>query len=144
MRPILFGILLLGILGLAAELLLLEHFEEWRQWLPLALLTGSLLAWIAQAAMGSPATVRFMQGMMGLCIVAGVVGVWFHYSGNTEFELEMYPTMAGWELFKESMMGATPALAPGAMVQLGLIGLAWSFRHPALERRTANGTKSSS
>ena len=105
---------------------------------------GLVLGWIAQAAMGSPATVRFMQGMMGLCIVAGVVGVWFHYSGNTEFELEMYPTMAGWELFKESMMGATPALAPGAMVQLGLIGLAWSFRHPALERRTANGTKSSS
>jgi hypothetical protein len=129
-RPILFGILLLGILGLAAELLLLEHFEEWRQWLPLALL--------------SAASVRFMQGMMGLCIVAGVVGVLFHYSGNTEFELEMYPTMAGWELLKESMMGATPALAPGAMVQLGLIGLAWSFRHPALERRNANGTKSSS
>jgi hypothetical protein len=40
--------------------------------------------------------------------------------------------LAGWELFKEAMTGATPALAPGAMVQLGLIGLAWSYRHPAL------------
>jgi hypothetical protein len=142
-RSILFGIILLGILGLAAELLLLEHFEEWRQWLPLALLTGSLIAWGAQALVGSAGTVRFLQGMMGLCIVAGVVGVWFHYQGNTEFELEMYPAMAGWELFKESMMGATPALAPGAMVQLGLIGLAWSFRHPALAGRTGNDVTSS-
>lgn len=144
MRPILFGILLLGIVGLGAELLLLEHFEEWRQWLPLTLLLSALLVWVSNAVRASAATVRAMQGVMVLCIVAGVVGVWFHYSGNTEFELEMYPGMAGWELFKESMMGATPALAPGAMVQLGLIGLAWSFRHPALGQRALNDTTSHS
>ena len=28
--------------------------------------------------------------------------------------------------------GATPTLAPGAMVELGLLGLAYTYRHPAL------------
>jgi hypothetical protein len=45
----------------------------------------------------------------------------------------MYPDLAGWKLFKDSMMGATPALAPGAMLQIGLVGLAWTFRHPAFK-----------
>jgi len=30
-------------------------------------------------------------------------------------------------LFREAMMGATPALAPGAMIQIGLIGLLYAF-----------------
>ena len=34
------------------------------------------------------------------------------------------------------LRGATPALAPGAMVQLGLLGLAFTFRHPVLETLT--------
>jgi len=43
--------------------------------------------------------------------------------------------MEGFELFKESMMGATPALAPGMMAHLGLLGLALTYRHPLLARR---------
>jgi hypothetical protein len=34
------------------------------------------------------------------------------------------------------MSGAAPALAPGAMVQLGLLGLIYTFRHPALIQRS--------
>jgi hypothetical protein len=70
---------------------------------------------------------------MVLSMVAGLVGLLLHYKGNVEFELEMYPDLSGWKLFKDSMMGATPALAPGAMLQIGLVGLAWTFRHPALK-----------
>ena len=39
----------------------------------------------------------------------------------------------------ERLTGATPALAPGAMVQLGLIGLAYTFRHPALRSAATAG-----
>ena len=55
-----------------------------------------------------------------------------HYRGNAEFELEMMPALGGLDLFWKSMQGATPALAPGAMVQIGLVGLAYCFRHPLL------------
>jgi hypothetical protein len=69
---------------------------------------------------------------MWLCILSGALGVYFHVRGNLEFELEMTPAAAGWLLWREVMTGATPALAPGAMVQLGLVGLAWAYRHPLL------------
>jgi hypothetical protein len=44
-----------------------------------------------------------------------------------EFELEMYPGLSGLELFREAMKGATPALAPGTMTILGLLGLAYTY-----------------
>jgi hypothetical protein len=70
--------------------------------------------------------------MMVACVIAGCVGLVLHYKGNVEFELEMYPSMAGGELVWKALTGATPALAPGTMVQLGLVGLAFTYRHPAL------------
>jgi hypothetical protein len=66
-------------------------------------------------------------------VLAGMLGVYLHYSGNREFELEMYPTMSGMELFRKTMTGATPALAPGTMIQLAFVGLAYTFRHPRLD-----------
>jgi hypothetical protein len=71
---------------------------------------------------------------MLLCVAAGLVGVFLHYRGNVEFELEREPLLRGLALFREAVRGATPALAPGAMAQLGLLGLVYSYRHPALRR----------
>jgi hypothetical protein len=36
----------------------------------------------------------------------------------------MYPAMAGVELVRKPLTGATPVLAPGSMALLGLVGLA--------------------
>jgi hypothetical protein len=72
---------------------------------------------------------------MVLSLVSGVLGAWLHYRGNVEFELEMEPALRGLTLFWRAMRGATPALAPGTMIQLGLVGLAYTFRHPALAPR---------
>jgi hypothetical protein len=69
---------------------------------------------------------------MALCVVAGAVGVWLHYRGNVEWELERDASLGGVRLFWEAIRGATPALAPGALSQLGLLGLAYAHRHPAL------------
>jgi hypothetical protein len=132
LRRILFVTLVLGTSGTLAELLLLEHFEDWKQYLPLILLAVALIAQLWYMAGRRRASVRAVQVTMWLCIVAGGAGVILHYRGNMEFEREMVPTIAGFALFREAMMGATPALAPGQLVQLGLLGLAWAFRHPAL------------
>jgi hypothetical protein len=35
----------------------------------------------------------------------------------------MAPALTGVALFREAMMGATPALAPGSMSMFGLLGL---------------------
>jgi hypothetical protein len=68
-------------------------------------------------------------------VVAGAVGVYLHLDGNYEWALERNSSMRGGELAWEILSGATPALAPGALAQLGLLGLAFTFRHPALARR---------
>ena len=125
-------ILVLGITGTGAELLLLGHYEDAWQVAPLVLFAVSLavLAW--HGVTRGVASVRALQGLMAMFVVSGALGVYLHYIGNAEFELEMYPDRRGFELFKEAMAGATPALAPGTMVLLGLIGLVYTHGHPAL------------
>jgi len=134
LRGFLFAVLLLGVLGTLAELYLLEHYEEWWQFVPLVLLGVSAPVIALCWARPSPATLRAMQGFMLLLVIAGALGVYQHYTGNAEFELEMYPSRAGFELLWESLKGATPTLAPASMSWLGLVGLALSLRHPASGR----------
>jgi hypothetical protein len=135
LRPLLLALVAIGAAGLEVELLLLEHYESAWQFTPLVLLAvvlvGAALVWRRP----SPSTVRFFQAVMLLCVVAGVVGVFLHYRGNVGFELEREP-LHGLRLFWEAIRGATPALAPGAMAQLGLLGLVYSYRHPALRRNS--------
>ncbi|MFL6279892.1 MAG: hypothetical protein ACJ731_07260, partial [Vicinamibacterales bacterium] len=53
-----------------------------------------------------------------------------------EFQREVDPAIVGRELVVKAMTAKTPpALAPGSMSQLGLIGLAYAYRYP-LRRRT--------
>ena len=136
LRTLLLVILVVSLVGTISELLLLEHFEDPWQWTPIALMMAALLTLGWHALDRGPASLNVLRGLMVLCVVSGFLGVLLHYKGNVEFELEMYPDLSGWKLFKDSMMGATPALAPGAMIQVGLTGLAWTFRHPAFQAKT--------
>jgi hypothetical protein len=134
LRRVLGWLLALGIAGLATELLLLEHTESLLQWIPLALLAAAAAALALVALRPARWTVRLMQGVMALCIAAGGVGVFLHLRGNVEFEREADAAAAFGTLLARALQGATPALAPGAMLQLGLLGLAFTFRHPATRR----------
>ena len=134
LRTLLLGIIVLGAMGLLAELLLLEHYESAWQFTPLVLLGAVVVAAALIWRRPSPATVRFFQALMALCLAAGAIGVFLHYDGNVEFELEREPLLGGLALFWEAARGATPALAPGAIAQLGLLGLVYTYRHPALRR----------
>jgi len=141
LRTALLGLFLLGCLGTATELLLIGHVEDPWQLVPLALFGSAplVIAWYALAR--SAASVRAFQGLMFLFLGSGLAGFLLHYRGNMEFELEMYPGMSGLELFRETMTGAFPALAPGAMALFGLIGLAWTYRHPAFLAAKPSPTK---
>ena len=120
-------ILVLAMVGILAELLLIEHFEDPWQILPLALLMIGLavLAWHARAP--SIVSARALRAVMTLFVLAGILGIFLHYQGNVEFELEQNPGASRWALFREAVQGATPALAPGVMVQLGLLGVLYGF-----------------
>jgi hypothetical protein len=134
-RRILLYILLLGLGGLAIELLLLQHDEEPTQLIPLVLIAIALLAVGWDAVWPSEASVRAVQITMVMFIAAGLLGVYLHYQGNVEFQREVDPSIAGRALLWKAMTAKTPpALAPGSMVQLGLIGLAYTFGSPLRQR----------
>lgn len=141
LRRLFLALVLVGMGGLAAELVLLEHVESATQWIPLAVLALGFAAGAAVAARPARGTVRLFQGAMALCLAAGVLGVYLHYRGNVAFEREMDDTMRGFGLLWAALHGATPALAPGALAHLGLIGLATTYRHPALRRPAGDSSE---
>ena len=77
---------------------------------------------------------RVLRVVMGLFVASGLIGVGYHYTGNAEFERELYPSMETITLFREALSGATPTLAPGSMMLLGFMGLIYAHRHPRLSR----------
>jgi hypothetical protein len=113
-------------------LLSLNHTEELAQWAPLAAIATSLAVLATHALPRHRVTVRAFQGVMVLFLAAGAAGVVLHYRGNMEFERERNPEIAGGDLFRRVIKGATPVLAPGTMALLGSIGLLYAYRHPAL------------
>jgi hypothetical protein len=137
-RALLLIILLLGLFGSAIELILLGHYDEWKQWIPLGLLAAAIALLAAYGVTRSTRVLRAFRWLAVGFVFAGLLGIFFHYRGNVEFEREMYPQMKGLELIWEALRGATPALAPGTMVQLGLVALAYLYGHPQLTR-TAQG-----
>jgi hypothetical protein len=134
LRQMLLGLVLIGIVGLIVELLLLKHYDSFTQVIPIASLGLGLATTIVVARNTTRATMRAFQAMMWVFLFAGLLGLFFHFKGNIEWALERTPELGGWPLTWKALRGATPALAPGALAQLGLLGLAWSFRHPALQQ----------
>jgi hypothetical protein len=135
-------VFLLGVVGTGIELVLLEHTEDFEQWIPLGLFVVGLMLFLALLLRPTAHSLRVFALCMAAFLVSGVLGTWYHYAGNVEFELERTPELGGLALFQAAMGGATPALAPGTMIQLGLIGLLYTFRHPA--RRAADSQDSTS
>ena len=70
-RRILLGILLLGVIGISAELLLLSHTEDASQWIPLVLNDVTVVMSAVVLFKPSSATIRLFQIVMLLMIVSG-------------------------------------------------------------------------
>lgn len=134
MRKLVLLIFHIGTLSVGVELLLLGHIESFWQWVPLILIAVSMVALVFHAVVRNAASIKIFQVLMVLFILSGFVGIGQHYKAKIEFKLEINPSLSGLELFREALTGATvpPVLAPGMMLQLGLLGWAYTFRHPAL------------
>jgi hypothetical protein len=106
------GLVVLGTTGLAVELVVLEHYTDWNQLIPVVVSGSGLLAAACVALAPSLLTLRVWQFMMLLFMGTGVSGITMHADVVSE---TVNP----------------PLLAPGLFVQLGLLGLLYTFRHPA-------------
>ena len=65
---------------------------------------------------------------MGLFVLSGFAGMLAHFNGSMEYQLELNPDMSTAELLEKILHAkAPPLLAPGMMMQMGLLGLAYAF-----------------
>jgi hypothetical protein len=132
-------IFILGIGGTLAELLMSGHTESGLQWIPLALLATAA---IGLAVQGIAGRVGPLHAILWCFLASGVVGVGLHTRAKMEFQAESDRTLHGWALFLKSFeTKSPPALAPGAMVQLGLIGFA--YQHARRARQAKNQKENS-
>jgi hypothetical protein len=122
------GVLVLGLLGTVVELVLLSHYEQPMQLVPVVLLVLALVVLAWHVTGHSAASLRVLMVLMILFVLAGFAGFAAHFYGSAEFQLELEPSLSTWELFEKVMRSkAPPLLAPGMMMQLGLLGLAYVF-----------------
>lgn len=137
-RTLLLAVLVIGALGTLTELLLLSHYEDPYQQIPVALLAACLLTAGWHAVRPSAITVRTLQGTLMLLLLAGAVGVALHFNGAAQFQLEIDPSLPPSALFaKVIRVHAPPMLAPASLVQLALVGLIHTYQHPRLARPIA-------
>jgi hypothetical protein len=130
LRRLLLAILLTGLAGTATELVLIEHVEDGWQMIPLFAIALAVLASVVMlASRAASPSIRLFRGAMLLLMLSGAAGSVLHYRANMEFKLEMDPSLSGRALFWSVVQAkAPPALAPGNMALLGLLGLACAFR----------------
>jgi hypothetical protein len=135
-RRLLLALLTFGLVLTAVDLYLLAHFEDLNQLVPFAVIGVSVVAVAWHLVLGGAAGVRLLQVAMLFLLAAGAVGVVLHFRGNMAFQLDIDPSLSGWALADKVLRAkAPPTMAPGAMAQLGLLGLIYSYRHPALRER---------
>jgi hypothetical protein len=126
-------VIAIGLAGTGAELVAFDHFEDVLQALPVGLIAVALSIVLWNLVAPTRGSVRVMQLVMIAFIVAGGLGIYLHFQGNLAFQLDIDPTQSRWDLFTKVIHAKSPpSLAPGSMAQLGLLGLIWAYRHPAL------------
>jgi hypothetical protein len=128
LRVWILGTLVLGLVGMAAELILLGHYEEPLQLAPLLLVAAALTTLTWSRAGNAAAGALAFRGTMWLFVIAGFVGVGLHFRGAAEFQFDMDPEIGVWDLTTKVLRAKDPpVLAPGVMLQIGLMGLAYAY-----------------
>ena len=143
------AVLVLGLAGTVTELVLLEHYEQPLQLVPLVLIVAAVAAIGWQWRRNDAASLR-ARNRHGAVRTGGLAGVVAHFHGSAEFQLELNPSMCTWELVEKIVRAkAPPLLAPGMMLQMGLLGLAYVYSdvryrariRPCVRHRSQNKAK---
>jgi hypothetical protein len=128
LRRWILAILVLGLLGTVTELILLEHYEKPVQLVPVVLIALALAVIVWHVMKRDAGSRLAFVAVMALFVLAGFAGFAAHFVGSAEFQLELDPSMSTWALVEKVLRAkAPPLLAPGMMLQLGLLGLAYVY-----------------
>ena len=130
-RRFLLGMAAAVYVAIPPELLMVDHLEEWRQWIPfgVAALGLAAIGWMAMAP--SRNAVRAIRATAVVAVVASLAGGWLHLVGNLEIEREVNASAGAAAQVWGALSGASPLLAPGMVALAGVLAAAATYRHPA-------------
>jgi hypothetical protein len=111
----------------------LGHYKDSNQLIPLTVCSAGLIGIAWTALHPSVLAIRTFQFLM-LCFVGtGIIGITLHGKGGIAHQREIDASLAGPPLFWKVVAAPDPpVLSPGILVQLGLLGLLYTYRHPTL------------
>ncbi len=125
----------LSLLVILIELWLEEHTQEPLQFVPFILCGAGLIALIAALLRPAKPILLALRTVMTLVALGGLLGTGVHLLKNLSFEQEVRPNAEVGAMVMNALKGASPLLAPGAMVFAGLLAIAATYYHPALTKR---------
>ena len=120
--------------GTVVELLLAKHTEDPLQLLPFLLCGLGFVALIAVLQSPQRLTIWFLRASMGLMMLGSLIGVYQHLVNNIAFQIELKPGATISDVWLKALQGGNPLLAPGILALAGLIALAATYYHPAVDK----------
>lgn len=121
-RQVITAALLFMMVGTGFELVLIDHYEDLQQLIPLLCIALAMVLVLLLLYVQTRLLKALLKTVLGITALSGLYGTFLHLQANYEFEQEMQPSADDWHLLIDSFSGALPALAPGSMIVLALIG----------------------
>jgi hypothetical protein len=116
-------LVLTGAIGLAAELVLTEHWHDWWQCIPFTLCLLVSIASVMCLTRPGPTATRITRAIAVLTVIGALVGVGQHLWANGTFTAEIRPSYTLSQLIIPALVGASPALADCPMSDRALTRL---------------------
>ncbi len=130
LRRFALALCVLGVVTTPIELVLMHHYNSKDQIMPFVFLglaaIGILAAWFRPNAR----VLRGVRVLMVLVVFGSGIGILEHLKANYRDALRGGTSP---NLIEMVLTGFAPLLAPGILAQVGLLGLAFTYKHPAFE-----------
>ncbi len=130
LRRFALALCLLGVVTTPVELVLMHHYNDKDQIMPFVFLglaaVGIAAAWFRPSAR----VLRGVRVLMVLVVLGSGIGVMEHLKANYR---DATRGGAAPNLIELVLIGYAPLLAPGILAQVGLLGLAFTYKHPAFD-----------
>ena len=75
-------------------------------------------------------SVVVLRFTMYLFLIFGVDGLFTHYHWAVQSALKSQPALVGRHLLYATLSGKIPLLAPAMLIEIGVLGLIYTFQHP--------------
>jgi predicted RND superfamily exporter protein len=132
-RRFLLGVTLFVLVGAVLELYFAEHAADFVQLIPFGLAAIGAVSTAAVMARPKRASLIALRIVMFVLAAGSAYGVYEHLSHNVAFQQEIRPNIAFGNALIDALFGASPLLAPGVLGLAALLGIAATYRHPALQ-----------